>query len=176
MMQQAGLPEAPRTPVISLALSGGGYRAMINGLGMTMGLMAETEEAKNAGTGGWMDAVAYMAGLSGGSWATGSYVANNGALPTDLVKNVWNLDSNLIFPSDDKLSFYTNMLSNVRAKAHEGFPTQITDYWALALGNHLLPGQWRLNSTANITFDRLLSEIPKLGNAEVPYPIIIAAE
>lgn len=176
MMQQAGLPEAPRTPVISLALSGGGYRAMINGLGMTMGLMGESDEAKAAGTGGWMDAVTYMAGLSGGSWGTGSFVANDGPLPTDLIKNVWNLESNLVFPPDGKLAFYTNMLSNARSKTAEGFPTQITDYWALALGDHLLPGQWRLNSTANMTISRLLNEVPKLQNAQVPFPIIIAAE
>lgn len=177
-MQEAGLQQQPpRTPVIALSLSGGGYRAMINGLGMTMALMNESDEAKTAGTGGWLDAVTYMAGLSGGSWATGTFIANNAPLPLDLVHNVWNLDSNLIFPDNDKLSFYTKMLSNVRAKTNEGFPTQITDYWALALGNHLLPGQFRLNSSANLTFDDVLfSEAPKLQTADVPFPIIIAAE
>lgn len=176
MMSKSGLSTPPRTPVIALALSGGGYRAMINGLGMTQGLMEESLESTNAGTGGWLDAVSYMGGLSGGSWATGSFIANGGMLPTDLVQNVLDLDSNLIFPDDGKTSFYYNMLSNVRAKAGEGFPTAITDYWALALGNHLLPKQWRLDTSPNITFSALLNNIPQLQNAQLPVPIIIAAE
>lgn len=143
---------------------------------MTQALMGQSEEAAAAGTGGWLDAASYMAGLSGGSWATGSFVANGGILPTDLLKNVLNLDSNLIIPSDGKVSFYYNMLSNVRAKAGEGFPTQITDYWALALGDHLLPKQWRLDTSPNITFSGLMNNVSALMNAEVPLPIIIAAE
>lgn len=177
MMSKAGLSQMPpRTPVVALTLSGGGYRAMINGLGMTQGMMAQSQEASDAGTGGWLDAASYMAGLSGGSWATGSFMANGGMLPTDLLQNVLNLQDNLIFPADGKVSFYYNMLSNVRAKAAEGFPTQITDYWALALGNHLLPSQWRLDTSPNITFNGLLSNISQLQNAELPVPIIIAAE
>ncbi|BEJ13563.1 hypothetical protein CspHIS471_0307370 [Cutaneotrichosporon sp. HIS471] len=176
MMSKAGLSTPPRTPVVALALSGGGYRAMINGLGMAQGLMSQSQESSNAGTGGWMDATSYMAGLSGGSWATGSFMANGGMLPTDILQKVLNLDSNLIFPADGKVSFYFNMISNVRAKAAEGFPTAITDYWSLALGNHLLPPQWRLDTSPNITFSSLLSNVPQLQNAELPVPIIIAAE
>jgi lysophospholipase len=177
MMSKAGLSQMPpRTPVVALSLSGGGYRAMINGLGMTQGMMSQSQESSDAGTGGWIDAASYMAGLSGGSWATGSFMANGGMLPTDLLQNVLNLDSNLIFPADGKVSFYYNMLSNVRAKAAEGFPTQITDYWALALGDHLLPSQWRLDTSPNITFSALKDNIEQLQNAQLPVPIIIAAE
>ena len=55
---------------------------------MLQGLMKESKEAVAAGTGGWFDAITYMAGLSGGSWGTGSFIANGGMLPTDLVKKV----------------------------------------------------------------------------------------
>lgn len=50
--------------------------------------MNQSTEAAESGTGGWMDAVTYMAGLSGGSWATATYIANGGQLPTDMVDNV----------------------------------------------------------------------------------------
>lgn len=143
---------------------------------MTQGMMSQSPEASAAGTGGWLDVATYMAGLSGGSWATGAFVANGGMLPTDLLQKILNLDSNLIFPSDGKVSFYYNMLSNVRAKANEGYPTQITDYWALALGNHLLPAQWRLDTSPNITFSQLAKNVTALVNAELPVPLIIAAE
>jgi lysophospholipase len=176
MLTASNLPAVSRTPTIGIALSGGGYRAMINGLGMTQGLMAASEEATKAGTGGWFDALSYMAGLSGGSWATGSFFANNGILPTDLVTNVWNLDQNLIYPSDGKVAFYTNMLQNVREKAKRGFPTQITDYWALALGEHLLPEQYRMENGANFTISSIPTSISAFQNASLPFPIIIAAE
>jgi lysophospholipase len=50
--------------------------------------MNQSAEAAASGIGGWFDAVSYQAGLSGGSWGTGSFMANGGALPTDLVNNV----------------------------------------------------------------------------------------
>jgi lysophospholipase len=50
--------------------------------------MNESTEAANSGIGGWSEGVTYMAGLSGGSWGTGTWMANDGALPTDLAANV----------------------------------------------------------------------------------------
>lgn len=38
---------------------------------------------------------------------------------------LWNLESNLIFPEDGKLSFYSDLLSEVNAKNDEGFVTQL---------------------------------------------------
>lgn len=176
MLAASGMAAPPRAPVFGIALSGGGYRAMINGLGMTMALMNQSDEASKAGTGGWLDATSYMAGLSGGSWATGSFMANNGMLPTDLINNVWNLQSSLIVPDNDKVAFYTNMLQNVKDKANEGFPTQITDYWALALGEHLLPSQYHMSNGANYTFSNFAKNTSNFIDAKLPFPIVIAAE
>jgi len=145
------------------------------GLGGVMATMNASTEAAQSGIGGWFDGVTYMAGLSGGSWGTGTFMANGGQLPTDLVNNVWDLSSNLILPDDGKLSFYYDLVSEVDSKSSEGFPTQITDYWALALGNHLLPTQYRLNTSPNFTMSELPSKITALGNASLPMPIIIAA-
>jgi lysophospholipase len=58
------------------------------GSGVLTATMNQSSEAQSSGTGGWMDAVTYMAGLSGGSWATGTYIANGGQLPNDMVDNV----------------------------------------------------------------------------------------
>jgi hypothetical protein len=38
---------------------------------------------------------------------------------------VWNLQSNLIYPSNDQVAFYTDLVSEVNAKAATGFPIQI---------------------------------------------------
>ncbi len=53
-----------------------------------MGLMNSSDEARASGIGGWFDGVSYMAGLSGGSWATASLMANGGRDALDLVNNV----------------------------------------------------------------------------------------
>lgn len=58
------------------------------GAGGVMGLSNQSSEAAKSGTGGWLEGVTYQAGLSGGSWATGTSIVNNYTLPTDLVRNV----------------------------------------------------------------------------------------
>ena len=42
-----------------------------------------------------------------------------------LIEQVWNLDSDLVAPSDNKVEFYYDLESEVNAKGDEGFPTQI---------------------------------------------------
>lgn len=49
---------------------------------------------------------------------------------------MWNIDSNLVVPADNKLTFYYDLISEVGDKADKGFSTQITDYWGLALTDH----------------------------------------
>ncbi|OCF45536.1 hypothetical protein I317_00438 [Kwoniella heveanensis CBS 569] len=176
MMKQHNLPTPPRTPIIGYAISGGGYRSMITGLGGLMGLMPNSPEAVAAGTGGWSDAITYMAGLSGGSWATGSWIANGGMLPLDLLKNIWSLDSNLIYPDNDKFYFYSNLIGQVDAKRETGLPAQLTDYWALALSEQLLPMEYRMKGHPDLTISQLPEVVPKLGNGELPMPIIIASQ
>lgn len=64
------------------------YRCHSTGLGGIMGMMNESTEASQSETGGWLDGVSYWSGLSGGSWATGSFMSNGGQLPTTLLENV----------------------------------------------------------------------------------------
>jgi lysophospholipase len=89
------------------------------------------------------------------------------------VEQVWNLESNLVIPDDGKLSFYYNMVSNVRAKSNAGFPTQIVSgfwrirdtprnrqTWYRAMGivdpHRLITGRWLLE----ITFSLLNTTCP----------------
>ncbi|WRT70853.1 phospholipase B [Kwoniella shivajii] len=176
MAASHGLAKPPRTPVIGVALAGGGYRAMLTGLGGISAMMNESSEGAASGIGGWLDGVAYWAGLSGGSWATGSFMSNGGELPINLLNNLWDLESNLIFPDDDKVSFYTELVTETNAKNDAGFPTQLTDLWGLAVGSHVLPTEYQLFNTPNLTFSSLPSVVSKLGNGSLPMPIIVAAE
>lgn len=121
-----------------------------------------------------MDAVSYMVGLSGGSWATTTFVANGGHRPTELNDNVWDIDVNLISPPNSSV-FLSSIASEVKAKLDLGFPVQITDIWGLALGNHLLPHEYRLETNPNMTFSGLATTTPAFANATLPFPIVIAA-
>ncbi|ODN92068.1 phospholipase B [Cryptococcus wingfieldii CBS 7118] len=176
MMAARGLENPPRIPNIGVALSGGGYRAMLVGLGGVMGLMNQSQEASESGTGGWLEAVTYWSGLSGGSWATGSFMANGGPLPSSLIDSLWDLSSNLIYPSENKVSFYSELYTEVTAKQDEHFPVQVTDLWGLALGSHLLPEDYQLDNSPNFTISSLPQMIPAIANASLPMPIIIAAQ
>lgn len=81
---ESPLPEG-RLPVVAMALSGGGYRAMISGSGMAF------QQNDTAGSvGNILSVSSYMAGLSGGSWAVASYITNNGRGPVDLANHVRN--------------------------------------------------------------------------------------
>nr|ODN90127.1 hypothetical protein L203_02050 [Cryptococcus depauperatus CBS 7841] len=175
MMRRQGLPSPPRMPVIGYAISGGGYRSMLTGLGGLMGLM-DHHEAHTAGTAGWFDAITYLTGLSGGAWGTGSFIANEGLSPMKLVEQIWNLESNLVYPDDDKLFFYSNIIGHLDGKRSTGHPVQLTDLWALAIAEHMLPPKWRFAGHPNMTVSALAKEIKGLETGDLPLPILVASQ
>lgn len=82
-ISNVGLQAPPRTPVVSMALSGGGYRAMISGSGM-----AFQPNSTSGSVGDILGLSTYVSGLSGGSWAVATFFANNGENPDQLAQNV----------------------------------------------------------------------------------------
>lgn len=55
-------------PNVSLAFSGGGYRAAQYAAGVVSAFDARNSSSKSAGTGGLLQVASYLSGLSGGSW------------------------------------------------------------------------------------------------------------
>lgn len=119
-------------PKVGIALSGGGYRAAQFAAGTLSALDGRDADAKKAGTGGLLQVAAYLAGLSGGSWALSSMysygwpdiqemvLGNNKGLPG------WMLDLFLAIPdgvnvfSEKNQAFYGSVLSGVEAKDKTG--------------------------------------------------------
>jgi len=65
-------------PNIGLAISGGGYRAMLNGAGALAAWDNRTTNATGQGQlGGLLQASTYLSALSGGGWLVGSLYMNN---------------------------------------------------------------------------------------------------
>ena len=108
---------------------------MLYGGGVFNALDSRNNSAVSAKTGGLLQLVDYIAGLSGGSWLTGSVAINDYPTTQALHDSVWNLESNLVFPSDDALTEYASILAEVQDKRSftGSFYTGITDLWSRAL-------------------------------------------
>lgn len=163
-----------RVPRLGFALSGGGLRAMLVGTGTLQGFDGRNETANQRGTGGLLQLAEYVAGLSGGSWATASLTMNNWATTQSLKDKVWDLESNLIVPDSGKVSFYSSILSAVAGKRNEGYQTSLTDYFGLSIADKILNGSMYGNKFSVEWSD--VKNTSSFTDASMPFPIIMADE
>ncbi|KAI0314922.1 phospholipase B [Amylostereum chailletii] len=177
---------------IGIAVSGGGYRAAQFGAGVVSGLDARNESAKAAGTGGLLQVSSYFAGLSGGSWLTGSLYANDFPTVKDMVfgnggdLSGWLLDLDLATPNGDNVfddenqHFYGSIVWSIMAKAQKGIDTSLTDPWARMISYHFLNQTTRGNFFTNDSSHgagQLWSSFPQTTvwqQHAAPFPIIQA--
>ncbi|KAG4031492.1 hypothetical protein MFRU_009g02640 [Monilinia fructicola] len=173
---------ASTLPNIGIAISGGGYRALMNGAGFVAAADNRTSNSTNTGQiGGLLQATTYLAGLSGGGWLVGSIYTNNFSTVESLRdgSNVWNFDNSIFEgPNDDGLQilstadYYSTIESQVKGKANAGldFNTSITDYWGRALSFQLV------NATDGgpaYTFSSIALE-DNFANGDIPMPFLVA--
>jgi lysophospholipase len=163
-----------RLPRIGIALSGGGYRAMINGAGFLQGLDARNSTAQQRGTAGILQQSLYVAGLSGGSWAVGGLAINDWPEVQTLKDQTWNLNENLIAPSDGAISFYADIVADVAGKRIAGYPTGIVDYWGRALSYHLVNSTYPSEGQATTFGD--IRNTSNFQSFSYPLPLVVADE
>ncbi|KAE8210149.1 hypothetical protein CF327_g5940 [Tilletia walkeri] len=163
-------------PRAAIALSGGGQRAQLVGGGMVQAFDGRNATANQRGTGGILQLVDYIAGLSGGSWTTGSLAINDWQSIQSLHDNVWNLQENLVIPNSNTLSFYTDLVGDVEDKADVVGRdyTAIADYWGRALSYHLVNSTWPNQGEATTWSD--IRNTSSFKNYSAPFPIVIADE
>jgi lysophospholipase len=90
-------------PRIGIAVSGGGYRAMINGAGAIAAFDNRTTGSTDKGhLGGILQAATYLSGLSGGSWVVGSLYVQNFTTVESIIygsnsflDSLWQLDDSI---------------------------------------------------------------------------------
>lgn len=128
-------------PNIGIALSGGGYRALMTGAGAIKAFDSRTENATAAGhLGGLLQSATYVSGLSGGSWLVGSIYINNfttiDRLQTHQAGAVWQFGNSILEGPDtggiqllDSADYYKDLADAVAGKRSAGFDTSITDIW-----------------------------------------------
>lgn len=163
-------------PRVGIAVSGGGYRAMLYGAGVIQGWDSRNATANDRGVGGVLQRADYFAGLSGGSWLTGALALNDWPTPQTLNDQIFDLESNLVVPDSGKLEFYIDMVAAVKEKRDLSFTrTSITDYWARALSYHLLNGTKYPDHGEATTWSDIVN-VTSFQNAAYPFPVVIADE
>lgn len=171
-------------PNVAIAVSGGGYRALMNGAGFLKAADNRTGgTTSGAGTiGGLLQSATYLAGLSGGGWLVGSLFANNFTTVEDLQRgssgsSVWKFGSSIFEgPEQSGLSivntaeYWVDVADQVASKADAGFDTTITDYWGRALSYQLV------NATDGgpaYTFSSI-ADTPNFQQAGTPFPVLLS--
>jgi lysophospholipase len=169
-------------PNIGIAVSGGGWRALMNGAGAIKAFDSRT--ANNTGDGklgGLLQSATYLSGLSGGSWLVGSIYINNfttiGALQGETSGSVYEFGNSVLEGPEESgiqifntAEYYADLVSDVSGKADAGFDTSLTDLWGRALSYQLI------NASAGgpaYTWSSIGISQPFIS-ADTPYPIIIA--
>jgi lysophospholipase len=175
--------DAKLLPNIGIAVSGGGYRALMNGAGFIAAADSRTTNSTGVGQiGGLFQATTYLSGLSGGGWLVGSLFMNNFSTVVDLRdgsagSSVWQFGSSIFEGPQsggisivDTLDYYHTIEEEVTAKSAAGFDTSITDYWGRTLSFQLVNDT---NGGPAYTFSSIaLAENFISGNT--PFPILVA--
>lgn len=134
---------ASNLPNVAIALSGGGYRAMLNGGGALKAFDSRTPNSTSSGQlGGLLQTATYVSGLSGGSWLLASVYVNNfttiGSLQVDGAGEAWQLDQSILegpstggFQLLSTAEYYNTIYDQVESKSNAGFETTLTDIWSV---------------------------------------------
>ena len=128
-------------PNIGIAVSGGGYRALMNGAGALKAFDSRTDNSTVQGqVGDLLQSATYLTGLSGGGWLLGSLYMNNftsvSSLQSGKIGSPWQFSNSILKGPDDGDSllasaarYYDELSGAVDSKEDAGFPTTITDLW-----------------------------------------------
>lgn len=172
-------------PNLGIAISGGGYRALMNGAGFLAAADNRTENSTAIGhIGGLLQSSTYLSGLSGGGWLVGSMYANNFTTVVELRdgspgSSIWEFGNSILQgPAENGSSilntaqYYTNIVNQVEGKQNAGFNASITDYYGRAISYQLI------NATDGgpaYTFSSI-AQAENFITGETPFPILVADE
>ncbi|KAM0417481.1 hypothetical protein ACHAPT_012545 [Fusarium lateritium] len=166
-------------PNIGIAISGGGYRALMNGAGFLSA--ADSRNGHDSAVSGLLQASTYLAGLSGGGWLVGSMFANNFSTIPDLQKgaddsSLWRFDRSIFEGPKEKgigvlntVDYWTEIVDDVDGKG-KGWDTSITDFWGRALSYQLINAP---DGGPAYTFSSI-QDTSSFKDADTPFPILVA--
>ncbi|KAL8979043.1 MAG: hypothetical protein Q9205_005531, partial [Flavoplaca limonia] len=169
-------------PNIGIAMSGGGYRALLNGAGAIAAFDSREENATSPGhLGGLLQSATYLSGLSGGGWLVGSLFMNNFTTVSqslnDPTQTVWQFDQSIFEGPEqgsiqllDTASYFNTIRDQVNGKRDAGFNRSVTDYWGRALSFQLI------NATDGgpaYTWSSI-AQADDFMQGDTPFPVLVA--
>ncbi|QUC23453.1 uncharacterized protein UV8b_07694 [Ustilaginoidea virens] len=169
-------PDSPALPNIGIAVSGGGYRAMLTGAGAVAAFDSRSPGSTSKGNiGGLLQSATYLSGLSGGGWLVGSIYANNFTTIQAAVNSgrIWQFGRSILKgPAGMTTSEYYALifLEQVRKKHKEGYRRTITDYWGRMLSYQLVDAK---DGGSGVSFSSI-AEMPDFAAGGAPLPILVA--
>ncbi|KAL5047518.1 hypothetical protein BDW71DRAFT_213967 [Aspergillus fruticulosus] len=148
-------------PTVGIAVSGGGYRAMLNGAGALKAFDSRTDNSTAEGQlGGLLQSATYLSALSGGGWLVGSLFINNFTTGPDVQH----------FQLLSTAEYWADLVEAVHSKKHAGFDTSITDYWGRALSYQFINAS---DGGPSYTWSSI-ALMEDFRNGQVPLPLLVA--
>ncbi|KAL8849695.1 MAG: hypothetical protein Q9221_005305 [Calogaya cf. arnoldii] len=169
-------------PNIGIAMSGGGYRALLNGAGAIAAFDDREDNSTSPGhIGGLLQSATYLGGLSGGGWLVGSLFMNNFTTVSNSLNDpshtVWQFDQSIFQGPDagsiqllDTAGYFNTIRDQVSDKADAGFNRSITDYWGRALSFQMI------NATDGgpaYTWSSI-AQADSFKQGDTPFPVLVA--
>ncbi|KAM5343433.1 hypothetical protein ACJ41O_011970 [Fusarium nematophilum] len=169
-------------PRVAIAVSGGGYRALMNGAGAIAAFDNRSADSMGDGQlGGILQAATYLSGLSGGSWLVGSLYVQNFTTVESIIfsesgflSTLWRFENSILSGPEDlsAAKYYRQLHQDVKDKVDAGYNKTITDYWGRALSYQLVNAS---DGGPAYTFSSV-TENPDFADGGSPMPIIVALE
>ncbi|EGX97084.1 lysophospholipase Plb1 [Cordyceps militaris CM01] len=164
-----------KLPNIGIAISGGGYRAMVGGAGAIAAWDARSAGSEEKGNlGGLLQSATYISGLSGGDWLVGSLYVNNFTSVQSAVDAplIWQLE-NSIFKGPDQYSvrgYYTDVFNEVESKSKANFNVSASDYWGRMLAYQMVNAS---NGGPGYTWSSIAND-SDFSSGKAPMPFLLA--
>ncbi|KAK8149688.1 Lysophospholipase 1 [Beauveria asiatica] len=166
-------------PNIGIAVSGGGYRAMLNGAGAIKAFDSRSAGSTDKGNlGGLLQSATYLSGLSGGGWLVGSIFTNNFTTVQDAVasKDIWQFGQSILEglvkgPENIGIvDYYSTIIDELDKKHDAGFNRSITDIWGRMLSFQLVKAK---DGGPSYTFSSIANDT-EFAAGRTPLPILVA--
>ncbi|TQV96675.1 hypothetical protein V2A60_002940 [Cordyceps javanica] len=162
-------------PNIGIAVSGGGYRAMLNGAGAIKAFDSRSAGSTDKGNlGGLLQSATYLSGLSGGGWLVGSIYTNNFTTVQDAVdsKEIWQFGESILEGPKNIgiVDYYATIIDELDKKHNAGFNRSITDIWGRMLSFQLVKAK---HGGPQFTFSSIANDT-EFAAGRTPLPILVA--
>lgn len=161
-------------PTLGMAISGGGYESAYTGTGAMRALDDRLAAANDQRTGGLLQSLTYLSGLSGGSWPVLSFAARNFPMANDIVR-LWKPEiSRLQGVNESTTSAATpqSIFQDLVAKYEAAFNISTADFLGCGYAYEFFPGE---HGGVNATFSDVV-HLGKFRNHQMPFPILQALE